>query len=138
MTTRPETSPLSVPERTADTLRQGDDPGLWTMAATLFSAPDSSTLLARVVAAAHQMSGADAVAILLYNRQLGVFEPVTPSVAVGLDETWAQRQGLPATSWRCGIRPPPLRWSSPACGGGSAQARSAWLPCKSRANSSVC
>jgi GAF domain-containing protein len=66
------------------------------MAATLFSAPDPSTLLARVVAAAHRMSGADAVAILLYNRQLEVFKPVTPSVAVGLDDTWPRSPGLPA------------------------------------------
>ena len=96
MTTCPETSPRPATERTADALRQEDDPGLWTLAATLFSAPDPSTLLARVVAAAHQMSGADAVAILLYNRQSGLFEPVTPSVAVGLDETWSGKQGLPA------------------------------------------
>ncbi|HVA88482.1 MAG TPA: GAF domain-containing protein [Chloroflexota bacterium] len=96
MTTSRETPPLSAPERAADALRHADDPGLWTMAATLFSTPDPSTLLARVVAAAHRMSGADAVAILLYNRQLGLFEPVTPSVAVGLDDTWSRQQGLPA------------------------------------------
>jgi PAS domain S-box-containing protein len=96
MTTRREKLPLPATDSAADALRQAGDPGLWTMAANLFSAPDPSTLLARVVAAAYRMSGADAVAILLYNRQSGLFEPVTPSVAVGLDETWSRRQGLPA------------------------------------------
>ena len=97
MTIRPEMSPRPAAESAADAaLRHGDDPSLWTVAATLFSVPDPSTLLARVVAAAHRMSGADAVAILLYNRQLALFEPVTPSVAVGLDKSWSRRQGLPA------------------------------------------
>jgi GAF domain-containing protein len=74
-----------------------DNLDLWSMAAHLLSAPDSSTLLARIVTAAQQVSGAAGVAILLYNRELGFFEPVTPSVSVGLDPTWLRGRGLPAT-----------------------------------------
>jgi PAS domain S-box-containing protein len=96
MTTPSEAHVLPATDRAGEAGRHEDDPGLWTLAATLFSTPDPSTLLARVVAAAHQMSGADAVALLLYNRELGVFEPVMPRVAVGLDATWPRSQGLPA------------------------------------------
>ncbi len=78
-----------------DALRTGNDPDLWSMAAYLLSAPDSSTLLTRIVSAAHRVSGAGAVAILLYNRELGLFEPVTPSASVGLDPAWLRGRGLP-------------------------------------------
>ncbi|MGH2346471.1 MAG: GAF domain-containing protein, partial [Chloroflexota bacterium] len=64
------------------------------MATDLLSAPDSSTLLARIVTAAHRVSGAAAVAILLYNHQSALFEPATPTVSVGLDPTWLRGRGL--------------------------------------------
>ena len=65
-------------------------------ATSLFSTRDTGIVLRRVVAAARALTTADAVAILLYDRENALFVPVVPSVAVGLDESWLQRQGLEA------------------------------------------
>ena len=62
----------------------------------LSGAPDAIAMLRHVVAAAQAVTGADGAAILLYNQESGLFVPTTPSVAVGLDERWLQRQGLEA------------------------------------------
>ena len=53
-------------------------------------------MLRHVVAAARALANADAAAILLYDRENALFVPAVPSVAVGLDERWLQRQGLEA------------------------------------------
>ena len=53
-------------------------------------------MLRHVVAAARALANADAAAILLYDRENALFVPAVPSVAVGLDERWLQRQGLAA------------------------------------------
>jgi GAF domain-containing protein len=53
-------------------------------------------ILRHVVAAARALAHADAAAILLYDRENALFVPTTPSIAVGLDERWLQRQGLEA------------------------------------------
>lgn len=62
----------------------------------LSGAPDAVAMLRHVVAAARAITGSDGAAILLYDRQSGLFVPTMPSVAVGLDERWLQRQGLEA------------------------------------------
>ncbi len=62
----------------------------------LSSAPDAIAMLHHVVAAAQAVTGSDGAAILLYDRDSGLFVPTTSSVAVGLDERWLQRQGLEA------------------------------------------
>lgn len=62
----------------------------------LSSTPDAIAVLRHVVAAARAMTGADGAAILLYDRESGLFVPATPSVAVGLDERWLRRQSLEA------------------------------------------
>jgi PAS domain S-box-containing protein len=54
------------------------------------------TMLRHVVAAARLVAGADGAAILLYDHKHARFVPTSPSVAVGLDERWLQRQGLEA------------------------------------------
>jgi PAS domain S-box-containing protein len=80
-------------------LRDSDvpnDQALWPVAAYLFGAPDHHTVLQRVVEKAHALTSADAAAILLYERAEELFVPAVPSVAIGLDERWLQRQGLEA------------------------------------------
>lgn len=67
---------------------------LWHLAVRLATASDISTALRRVVEAARAVSAADAAAILLYDPEQDLFMPAVPSVAVGLDERWLQRQGL--------------------------------------------
>ena len=78
----------------------------WQVAVDLFSGRDTGTILRRVVEAAHTISGADAVVILLYDRERVLFLPAVPSVAIGLDERWLHRQGLESAqelAWRAGI-----------------------------------
>src|SRR5690349_10312993 len=62
----------------------------------LSSAPDAVAMLRHVVAAARAVTNSDGAAILLYDRDSDLFVPTTPSVAVGLDNRWLQRQGLDA------------------------------------------
>src|ERR1019366_5699806 len=60
-------------------------------------------ILRRVVAAAREVTGAAAAAMLLYDAELGTYIPTVPSVAEGLDEGWLQRRGLPGVqdiAWR--------------------------------------
>jgi signal transduction histidine kinase len=68
----------------------------WEIALSLFGEQDTGTLLKRTVEAVSALSGADAVIVLLYDRERSVFFPTAPSVAIGLDERWLQRQGLEA------------------------------------------
>jgi signal transduction histidine kinase len=68
----------------------------WEIAVSLFTEQETGTVLKRTVEAVRTLSGADAVIILLYDRERATFFPATPSVAVGLDERWLQRQGLEA------------------------------------------
>lgn len=53
-------------------------------------------MLRRVVSAARAVTRAEGAAILLHDRERGLFVPTRPSVAMGLDERWLQRQGLEA------------------------------------------
>jgi signal transduction histidine kinase len=64
--------------------------------ASLRSGQDATAVLRQVVQAAQALTSADGVAILLYDRESALFVPAVPSVAVGLDEHWLQRQGLEA------------------------------------------
>src|SRR5579864_3808087 len=67
---------------------------LWRVASSLATAPDVSTTLQRVVEAASTVFAPAAAAVLLYDQEQDLFVPAVPSVAVGLDERWLQRQGL--------------------------------------------
>src|SRR5919204_595508 len=60
------------------------------------SGHDATAVLRQVIQAAQALTSADGVAILLYDRESALFVPAVPSVAVGLDEHWLQRQGLGA------------------------------------------
>ena len=64
--------------------------------ASLSSSRAATAVLQQVVQAARALTKADGVAILLYDRESALFVPAVPSVAVGLDERWLQRQGLDA------------------------------------------
>ena len=60
-------------------------------------------VLRRVIAAAREVTGASAAALLLYDAELNTYVPTVPSVAEGLDEGWLQRRGLPGVqeiAWR--------------------------------------
>jgi signal transduction histidine kinase len=57
---------------------------------------DATAMVRQVVHAARALTAADGVAILLYDRENALFVPTAPSVVVGLDERWLQRQGLEA------------------------------------------
>lgn len=64
--------------------------------AALDAASTVLTMLRRIVTSARAVTQADAAALLLYDAEADRFVPVVPSVAVGLDERWLQRQGLAA------------------------------------------
>jgi signal transduction histidine kinase len=64
--------------------------------AALPSGHDATAVLRQVVQAARALTAADGVEILLYDRENALFVPAVPSVVVGLDERWLQRQGLAA------------------------------------------
>src|SRR5436309_1939993 len=64
--------------------------------AGLSSSREATAVLRQVVHAARALTSADGVAILLYDRESAIFMPAVPSMAVGLDERWLQRQGLAA------------------------------------------
>ncbi len=83
------------PPTTADPTRH-QLPALYRAMAQFLRAGDPQGLWRHIVAAAHDLAGADGVALLLYDRAQDLFVPTVPSVAVGLDERWLQRQGLPA------------------------------------------
>src|SRR5918911_3316611 len=72
------------------------DHALYHATAGLLSGHDATAVLWQVVQAAQALTSADGVAILLYDRESALFVPAVPSVAVGLDEHWLQRQGLEA------------------------------------------
>ena len=87
------------PDETAPPPSAGPAPGSgsspwWQVATRLATAADVSTTLRRVVEAAQAVFASDAAAILLYDPEQDLFLPAVPSVAVGLDERWLQRQGL--------------------------------------------
>jgi signal transduction histidine kinase len=67
---------------------------VWTIASGLFATHERAAVLRRVTATIQALACADAAALLLYDRERDVFVPVVPSVAIGLDESWLQRQGL--------------------------------------------
>ncbi len=80
--------PLAPGSGTADAY------GAWAIATHLFASREIGTVLRRVVETARALTGAAGVAILLRDQERAVFVPAVPSVAVGLDERWLQRQGL--------------------------------------------
>jgi signal transduction histidine kinase len=68
----------------------------WQIAGHLFGSNDPHEVLCRIVATGRDLAGADAAALLLYDRGQAVFVPTIPPVARGLDERWLQREGLAA------------------------------------------
>jgi signal transduction histidine kinase len=71
-------------------------PELYRATAQFLCVDDPQGLLRHIVMAARELGGAEGVSLLLYDRARDLFVPTVPSVALGLDERWLQRQGLHA------------------------------------------
>ncbi len=89
-----ECEDLSSPRHAGSPSDQTDERMAWHVASQLFGSRDPHVVVRRIVAAGRDLAHADAAAILLYDLQQAMFVPVVPSVALGLDERWLQRQGL--------------------------------------------